>query len=365
MGGCLVVRGEQKEPLQEVPADKKKKIKPIKLLLLGTGESGKSTLFNRFLMDHGDGMSDEDRIDYAQPIFQLVIRSMQLLIQASVRMNDDYDSKITPEISAAVKLIMSLRPDHREPLTTDMADAITLLWNDSLIQAAFQYRSAVPELPDTCPYFFEHVNKLTASQFIPSPTDVLRCRCRTTGIHAQHLESTRAGDNTSFEIVDVGGQRAERRKWKNVFDQVNLILFVVSVAEFDQVCFEDVDTNRLEESLTMFEKTTNSGFFQDTPILLIFNKTDVLREKLKSSYRNKFQFRDYDGPVDDELQIRQFLDKSFVESDRTTKPLKTVFICAIDESLDLSVVVELVLDLLDEGKEKLKQKALQNSKPAA
>ena len=45
------------------------------------------------------------------------------------------------------------------------------------------------------------------------------------------------------------------------------------------MCFEDPDTNRLEESLEMFTKTTNAVIFKDIPILLIFNKVRVMKPR--------------------------------------------------------------------------------------
>jgi guanine nucleotide-binding protein subunit alpha len=40
-------------------------------------------------------------------------------------------------------------------------------------------------------------------------------------------------------MVDVGGQRSERRKWIHCFGDVTSIIFVVSLSEYDQVLFED------------------------------------------------------------------------------------------------------------------------------
>lgn len=36
-------------------------------------------------------------------------------------------------------------------------------------------------------------------------------------------------------MVDVGGQRSERRRWFECFDSVTSILFLVSSSEYDQV----------------------------------------------------------------------------------------------------------------------------------
>lgn len=42
-----------------------------------------------------------------------------------------------------------------------------------------------------------------------------------------------------FRIFDVGGQRAQRRKWLHVFDDVQAVLFITSLSEYDQVLRED------------------------------------------------------------------------------------------------------------------------------
>jgi hypothetical protein len=39
-------------------------------------------------------------------------------------------------------------------------------------------------------------------------------------------------------MVDVGGQRSERRKWIHCFENVTSIIFLVALAEYDQILFE-------------------------------------------------------------------------------------------------------------------------------
>lgn len=47
-----------------------------------------------------------------------------------------------------------------------------------------------------------------------------------------------------FSVVDVGGQRSERRKWIHCFDDVKAIIFVVALSGYNQVLFEDTRINR-------------------------------------------------------------------------------------------------------------------------
>lgn len=56
----------------------------------------------------------------------------------------------------------------------------------------------------------------------------------------------------NFKVLDVGGQRGDRRKWIALFDRVTAVLFVQDISGFDQTLREDSQTNRLLESLKVF-----------------------------------------------------------------------------------------------------------------
>lgn len=74
------------------------------------------------------------------------------------------------------------------------------------------------------------VARITASQYVPSQDDILQCRYRTTGIH----EITFKYQQLTLRMIDVGGQKSERRKWLHVFDNVQLVLFVTSLSTFSK-----------------------------------------------------------------------------------------------------------------------------------
>lgn len=39
-------------------------------------------------------------------------------------------------------------------------------------------------------------------------------------------------------MVDVGGQRSERKKWIHCFENVTSIIFLAALSEYDQVLYE-------------------------------------------------------------------------------------------------------------------------------
>ena len=43
----------------------------------------------------------------------------------------------------------------------------------------------------------------------------------------------------TFRVVDVGGQRSERKKWIHCFEDVTAILFFVALSEYDMTLRED------------------------------------------------------------------------------------------------------------------------------
>ncbi len=60
-------------------------------------------------------------------------------------------------------------------------------------------------------------------------------------------------DPIRFRIVDVGGQRSERRKWIHSFESVTSLIFLVALSEYDQKLLESKTENRLEESRALFK----------------------------------------------------------------------------------------------------------------
>ncbi|KHN78043.1 Guanine nucleotide-binding protein [Toxocara canis] len=83
-------------------------------------------------------------------------------------------------------------------------------------------------------------------------------------------------------MFDVGGQRDERRKWIQCFNDVTAIIFVCASSSYNLVLWEDATQNRLKESLALFKNIWNNRWLKTISVILFLNKQDLLAEKIKS-----------------------------------------------------------------------------------
>nr|XP_005997546.2 PREDICTED: guanine nucleotide-binding protein subunit alpha-14-like [Latimeria chalumnae] len=88
MAGCCLT-AEQKESQRinaeiekQLRRDKKDARRELKLLLLGTGESGKSTFIKQMRIIHGSGYTDEDRKGFTKLVYQNIFTAMQAMVRA-------------------------------------------------------------------------------------------------------------------------------------------------------------------------------------------------------------------------------------------------------------------------------------------
>lgn len=61
-------------------------------------------------------------------------------------------------------------------------------------------------------------------------------------------------------MVDVGGQRSERRKWIHCFENVTSIMFLVALSEYDQVLVESA--NEVSMYLIVFTRVLSTAFLK-------------------------------------------------------------------------------------------------------
>jgi len=317
--------------------DKDKRI--MKLLLLGAGESGKSTLFKQMIDLYGTGFDDSDIMRYIPTLYDNTLSCMKILLEKS----EEYctsegrtDCGISSDNQIHRDTVMNTKRDAM--IGTKLADAIKHLWSDPGIQHTYELRSNY-QLAESASYFFERIDAFAKLGFVPTKQDILRARIRTTGITETNFEI----EGSHFQMMDVGGQRNERKKWIHSFQNVTAVIFVAAISGFDQTIFEDNKTNRIEESLQLFEDTTNSPWFIDTPIILFLNKCDLLEEKLKHKSVKDYM-SDYSGDNSYEDVWKWFATK-YEQRLSNGRPVYTHVTCAMDDQ-NVLLVFQSVRDIV-------------------
>ena len=317
----------------------------IKMLLLGAGESGKSTLFKQAVALYGKGQSEKEILEYVPIIVENILISAHALITHAG--TDISPKPISTKNLANKELILALDLNERVLKKQD-GDALAALWSDEGIQAAYAQRSRF-QLTDSTAYFFDRIHAVASPNYVPTRQDILRARARTTGI----IETSFVVEGNTFKMFDVGGQRNERKKWIHCFESVTAVLFVAALSEYDQLLFEDDSTNRIVEALNLFDEVCNSPYFRQVSMILFLNKKDIFAEKIKTVPITVCpSFANYPGPREKTEEsaftdATEYIKDVFLAQNKYDEQ-KTVFVhvtCATD-SENVSFVFTAVQDIV-------------------
>jgi GTPase SAR1 family protein len=271
-------------------------------LLAGAGESGKSTVMKQLRCIFGEGFDLDELSSYKPIVYYNVLSSARVLLLGA----EQFGYEVSGEFE---KLSEWLKNDNLRTLGLDgkLAKKLKGLWQEEGIQKAYLRRNELP-LPDSTRYCFENVERIASEDYVPTPEDCIHMRSKTTGIVEFYFET----GGTSFNVVDVGGQRSERRKWIHCFQNVTAIVFFVALSEFDMTLVEDRNVNRMHESLALFRDIINSKWFTDTALILFLNKKDLFKIKIQEKDLTCC-FPDYKGGKNYGVAVK-YIEQQFLQT---------------------------------------------------
>ncbi|KAF8635781.1 hypothetical protein AX17_003857 [Amanita inopinata Kibby_2008] len=299
MGGCVSTVDEASKQHSEqidrqLEEDHKKYKKECKILLLGSGESGKSTIVKQMKIIHQNGFTPDELATFRPIIYQNVLDSAQGIILYMRKIGHQCATQETRMLAEKILDYQLEQAGTKDPyFSTEIADAIHHFQKDPAVRKIIDEHVSKFYLMDSAEYFFEHVQRIGYKDYLPSETDVLRARRKTFGITETRFNM----GQLSIHMFDVGGQRSERKKWIHCFEAVTSIIFCTALSEYDQVLLEEKNQNRMTESLVLFESVINSRWFLRTSIILFLNKTDVFKHKLQKVPLELY-FSEYTGGKD-------------------------------------------------------------------
>nr|XP_005990906.1 PREDICTED: guanine nucleotide-binding protein subunit alpha-12 isoform X2 [Latimeria chalumnae] len=298
----------------------------VKILLLGAGESGKSTFLKQMRIIHGKEFDQKALLEFRDTIFENIIKGMRVLVDARDKLGIPWQNTENEKHGMFVMAFENKVGMPVEPSTFQLyVPALRALWSDTGIQESYNRRSEF-QLGESVKYFLDSLDRIGQLHYVPNKQDPLLARKATKGI----VEHDFVIKKIPFKMVDVGGQRSQRQKWFQCFDGITSILFMVSSSEYDQVLMEDRRTNRLVESMNIFETIVNNKLFSNVSIILFLNKMDLLIEKVKTVNIKKY-FPDFQGNPHRLEDVQTYLVQCFNRKRRNrSKPLFHHFTTAID-----------------------------------
>lgn len=148
MGCCTSVqvnnnvgKARDQEIEEQIKKDRQKMSNEVKLLLLGSGESGKSTLLKQMRIIHDCGFPQEERLSYREIVFSNLIESMKNIVNAMDKLKIQLAEQ--QESLPAYQLIAEL-PEQMEcdyDLPVEISEAIKLLWQDDGVKYTYSRRN--------------------------------------------------------------------------------------------------------------------------------------------------------------------------------------------------------------------------------
>jgi len=162
---------------KQIKQDREKKNYDVKLLLLGTGDSGKSTFAKQMKILYKGGFTQKELENYAELLLSRTVLSMHALIRATKQLKIRTGSRLKEAIDKVLEA---------QRLTQDIVPEMKQLWLSKPILQAYSRQSAF-QLDTNAGYYLDNVERFAAPNYVPSNEDVLKVRQKTSGIFGDCL----------------------------------------------------------------------------------------------------------------------------------------------------------------------------------
>jgi len=265
----------------------RKLAKETRLLVIGPGQSGKSTFCKQLKILHLSGFSENEKQNFKAVIHTNIIDATLDLIAAAHNNSLSFADSNTDTIARKLyddfrvqnnvhSEVIELANMHVKTYQVDKALAANIksIWQDANTNSIIE--STKPPLGEGIPSYVERIDQIISHDYVPDNDDILYARLRTTAVS----ETLFHHGGVHFRVIDVGGQKGERSKWLPLFSDVTAIIFCVAASDYDLVLEEDGVTNRMVDSLNLFKQIARDKNLRDRPILLFLNKKDVFEKKI-------------------------------------------------------------------------------------
>ncbi|KAI8927424.1 guanine nucleotide binding protein, alpha subunit [Entophlyctis helioformis] len=306
-----------------------------RILVLGSGDCGKTTFMKQLRILHGGGYEDFERMAYRKYLVSNIRDGATALIAWATGLGMD---KTSTDLASHIQTVMDYytrAPPNTTKLPQAVAKAIESIWSDAHIKEAVL--TATPSelsMQDTGDYFLSQAATFANDQYIPTNQDILNIRVPTTQI----TETVFNISGKPFHFYDCGGQQKYRKGWTPML-------------------IEDPTVNRMTDAITLFGQICNHPLLKSIPVTLFMNKMDLFEKKIAMSDIGK-HFPDYHKISAEKRGFKKavrFFEKLFrgtINGDQTGEKsgfLVTYITCCTDTEVMSAIVKPVLASVLRRG----------------
>eukprot|EP01080_Neovahlkampfia_damariscottae_P001723 gene1723-492_t len=285
-----------------------------KILFLGLPGSGSETIIKEFQKVFPLKKNEEYRSVLEYRAFQSIRHLFKgcETQQISLKKDEEKLSKKLKEIDFLFGITKFI---------PEISQKLAEIWKQKQIKEVYEGRKGLrlknlTEL-EYVNYFLDNIERIYHPDYIPSDEDVEFAKKNFPEDIEGFEESKFEYDKKTCRVFSVEGQKNEKRNWINCLNGVDIVVYVCPIGDFDKGPMEGFENNIVFESLAFFEKMSNSQFFKETPIILIFTKFDEFDTKLRDTDLICC-FSDYSGGCVSESAI-SFLTEKFFKARKSEK----------------------------------------------
>ncbi|KAJ3205269.1 hypothetical protein HK099_000873 [Clydaea vesicula] len=142
-----------------------------KLLILGSGDSGKSTLLRQMRLLYSTGFDEKEKLDYKFIIFKNILTNLHKLIFVAEKLNFNFNKQ-------QIEIIQKIKTFENEfsgEIPPSIFSAIMELWAEGKLKELIKVNNEY-NIQDTASYFLDNISRLMKSDYIPTDQDIICSR---------------------------------------------------------------------------------------------------------------------------------------------------------------------------------------------
>ncbi|KAI0049883.1 G-protein alpha subunit [Auriscalpium vulgare] len=228
-------------------------------------------------------------------------------------------------------------------LVSEVQYEITSLWQHPATRALLRSRKL--RLDESASFFLEEIHRLAEIDYLPTTDDILHVRLQTLGVTEHTFEIDFGTAHYNWLLYDVGGARGQRHAWVPYFDDATAVIFLAPISAYDQYLEEDPRTNRIDDSLQLFTSVCTNKLLRNSTLVLMLNKTDLLKKKLQAGVLVKKYITSYGERPNRYEEVAEYFRAHFAQVHKRKGLSKQQLYTHFTSMLDIRATQKIIVDV--------------------